>query len=760
MGAIKEREIFRLEERKDIIREIPKGLLKWYRFRAGSRALYIGAETDSMGEFLMEQKLQVTTVSLKESGDPLWIKSHQGQFDYMVCIEMLELSHDPAGLLTAWKGLLRQDGHLLLGMNNRLGLRYFCGDHDPYTERNFDGVEGYVRAYARQEDHFYGRCYSQAEIRDMLRAAGYEAYKMYSVLPDLTHPQLIYGEDYLPKEELGSRLFPVYHYPDAVFLEEAALYTSLAQNGMFHSMANAYLIDCGPEDALGDVRHVTLSMERGREYAVLTTIRNHDRVEKRAVYQEGQGRMERMIEYGEDLRDHGLHVVSGRMEDGVYVMPYIEAETAQVYLKKLLLCDKDKFIREMDRFMDRLLCSSDSVPCVENEDTGIILKKGYLDLVPLNCFYVEGMYVFFDQEFCEVDYPVKAIMYRALGTFYFGNPSLQKILPIETLLGRYGLQKELKRWQRMEGEFLERLRKEKELQGYHQRCRCKGEVLHTNRQHMNYSAKEYDRLFEDIFHNAKKRKLILFGAGAFAKKFLALYKDDYPVYAIIDNDEKKWGTELEGILIKPPSLLMELRTGEYKVIVCIKNYMSTMKQLKEMKVTEYSIYDTDKKYPKKPYRQGMEGLSSQVRELPKKYHIGYISGVFDLFHVGHLNLFKRAKELCDYLIVGVVSDEGVSKYKQTKAYIPFEERIEIVRSCRYVDEAVKIPLDFNSPKDALQLYDFDCQFSGSDHEDNPYWLEHKEYLEQNGAAMVFFPYTEGTSSSKLKALIEMELNLR
>ena len=137
----------------------------------------------------------------------------------------------------------------------------------------------------------------------------------------------------------------------------------------------------------------------------------------------------------------------------------------------------------------------------------------------------------------------------------------------------------------------------------------------------------------------------------------------------------------------------------------------------------------------------------------KPYHIGYVAGVFDLFHIGHLNMFKRAKEQCDYLIVGVVNDESVMKSKRTTPYIPFEERIEIVRSCKYVDEAVEIPTDYGDTDEAYRRYQFDVQFSGSDYENDPDWLAKKAFLQKQGADLVFFPYTESTSSTKLKAAI-------
>ena len=306
-------------------------------------------------------------------------------------------------------------------------------------------------------------------------------------------------------------------------------------------------------------------------------------------------------------------------------------------------------------------------------------------------------------------------------------------------------------------ELIEKVKNEHVLRNYYEKRRRNYELVNSNRQRMNYSTEEYRRLFEDIFVNADTRKLILFGSGNFAKKFLSLYANDYPVYAILDNNEAKWGQELEGVIIQSPELLQKMNYGEYKVIICIKNYLSIMKQLESMGVTDYSIYDSHKDYPRirKPIIQIGDIAEDKS---PKKYHVGYVAGVFDLFHIGHLNMFKRAKEQCDYLIVGVVTDEGVRKFKKTENFIPFEERIEIVRSCRYVDEAVEIPLNYGGIRDAYRLHHFDVQFSGSDYADNEDWLADREFLRENGADMVFFPYTEQTSSTKIKALIMERLS--
>ncbi len=740
-----------MEQAQEIIKGIQSGLLQWCDWKPDSRVLYCGDKEDALAEMLKGRTGELVCVSCETLCEEGWQNAHSETFDYVVSVEVLERQPDPGQILVFFRKLLKADGKLFLGMNNRLGLRYFCGDRDPYTERNFDGVEGYRRAYAKKEDIFQGRMYSQAELKEMLWEAGWDQCRFYSVLSDLENPVLIYAEDYLPNEDLSGRLFPTYHYPNSVFLEEECLYRDLIANGMFHQMANAYLIECSKDGSFLDVSHVTGSLERGRERAVFTVIHKSGLVEKRAAYPEGKARLEKMAEYRDDLAAHGIPVVDAKIENGVYTMPYIEAETGHAYLKRLLLKDIDMFLEKFDQFRDLILQSSELVKEDSGDGEGAILRKGYIDMVPLNSFYLNNTFVFYDQEFCEENYPANAIIVRMIATLYAGSPELLKKLPMERLFERYHLTDKLEYFRKMEWDFLADLRKEKELRKYHESCRANREVIHSNRQRMNYSQEDYERLFLDIFRNADTRKLILFGSGTFTKKFLALYGQDYPVYAVIDNSSEKWGQKLDGMEIQPPYILQQMQPGEYKVLICIKNYLSVMKQLDEMGVSEYSIFDSHRDYPRK--RRPIANADVEK----KKYHVGYIAGVFDLFHIGHLNMFKRAKEQCDYLIVGIVTDEGVRKYKGVEPFIPYEERVEMVRSCRYVDEVAEIPLDFGGTRDAWKLHHFDCQFSGSDYSNHPSWLMEKEFLEKHGAEMEFFPYTQSTSSTKLKALIEKKL---
>jgi len=132
----------------------------------------------------------------------------------------------------------------------------------------------------------------------------------------------------------------------------------------------------------------------------------------------------------------------------------------------------------------------------------------------------------------------------------------------------------------------------------------------------------------------------------------------------------------------------------------------------------------------------------------KHYKIGYTAGVFDLFHVGHLNLLERAKEQCDYLIVAVTTDELVS-YKNKKAVIPYEERARIVAALKVVDQVV--PQVNMNKMEAWERYHFDAMFVGDDWKGTEKWQRYEEEFRSVGVDIVYFPYTRGISSTIIES---------
>ncbi len=133
--------------------------------------------------------------------------------------------------------------------------------------------------------------------------------------------------------------------------------------------------------------------------------------------------------------------------------------------------------------------------------------------------------------------------------------------------------------------------------------------------------------------------------------------------------------------------------------------------------------------------------------MEKKYRVGYTTGVYDLFHIGHLNIIKRAKEQCDFLIVGVSTDELVASYKHKIPVIPFEERLAIVEALRYVDMAVA-QTSMNK-MEAWEMYHFNAVFHGDDWKGSSMYNDLERRFAEVGVDMVFLPHTQGTSSTEI-----------
>jgi len=132
--------------------------------------------------------------------------------------------------------------------------------------------------------------------------------------------------------------------------------------------------------------------------------------------------------------------------------------------------------------------------------------------------------------------------------------------------------------------------------------------------------------------------------------------------------------------------------------------------------------------------------------------IGFTSGVFDLFHIGHLNILLSAKKHCDYLIVGVTTDEEAYRIKNLKPIIPFKERIQIVSALKCVDKAV--PENDADKFVSWNKYKFDVIFKGDDWKGTPKWIEYEKRFSKVGVKVMFFPYTKGSSSTILREVLD------
>ena len=143
----------------------------------------------------------------------------------------------------------------------------------------------------------------------------------------------------------------------------------------------------------------------------------------------------------------------------------------------------------------------------------------------------------------------------------------------------------------------------------------------------------------------------------------------------------------------------------------------------------------------------------------KKYHVGYTCGVFDVFHVGHLNLLERCKDMCDILIVGVCDDTYVRDIKHKEPVYSEEQRVRILNALKVVDNAVLVDIETTNDKIiAHEKYQFDVLFSGDDWKGTERYMKTEAQFAELGVSIEYFSYTQGISTTQLKEKITNDMN--
>ncbi|WP_051200750.1 glycosyltransferase [Butyrivibrio sp. XPD2002] len=721
---------------RQLERQLSQGILAWYKFKEKANVLYLGASGDSLFDLLKTRKLEVETDTWEHICDCKYNDIDEKQYDYMLLSYDEKKQEESERILKYLKGRLNPEGVLFIYANNPLGISMMCGDWVP-------------------EDSVYN--VDPADIEECLKMQKIY-FQRFSVFPRKNEAIHLYRDGYIPAEDLSNRIMPSYYHPDSVFASERRLYDRYLKNDIFHQHANAYLYICSLRaECLSNALQITTSMERSRENAMVTTLFEDEHVEKRAAFIEGEYRIDAIKLYEEQLRERGIRIVPMQINNGVLSMPFRKAKTGAAALRDVLLAgDISKFLEMTDAFRELIYKSSDSEIV---EGIGKVLKNGYFDLIPINSFYDEEGFEIFDQEFCFSDYPADVIVSRMIESIYSADKRLMDAFPQEKLYERYGILQDRSRLMRRAARDLAVIRNEAELRDYHLKTRADVNVVVENAFRNQFGCREQKKVFDELFDDIIGKKIFLFGSGKYAQRFIERYGNVIRVEGIVDNNNEKWGQKLQEITIINPEEMPDKQIDNIKVIICIKDFEAPYRQLCRRGIRNIGIFNPSRTYFIPEEMKNVNKVISNDKGFSdgKKYGIGYLAGVFDMFHVGHLNVIRRAKEHCNHLIVGVCSDEWVRNTKKTEPIMSFEERIELVRACRYVDEAVRIPPEAPSTWDAFQRYHFDVQFSGSDYEHNPGWLRAKEYLEKNGSTMVFFPYTESTSSSKLKEMISKRL---
>lgn len=476
--------------------ELRWGLYSWYNFGKDAALLEIGAGFGALtGLFCQKCKHVVVTERSRSRAEAL-VKRHRKvldlevyvgdvlsmdfryKFDYVVLTGILERQGKGseerkvyAEYLQKLKALLAPGGKLLLAVENRFGLKYICGAEEPHTGRPFDGLNHYPQGTG-------GYSFSKEELNDILKLAGLPTCKFYYPLPDYKLPQIIYSQNYLPRTRVGERLVPYYVKKDSLVAVETDLYDDIVENGVFEFFANSFLVECSDGAEPCSVDFATVTPDRGHKCASITAVYRNRTVTKEAVFKEGCESIRKLYGNIQELKEQRIPVIEMQMEGDMIRMPFVEEQLASAYLKQGVLEKRIDLYAYFEHLLDYIRQSSKQVSSEKNAlllwakeggmvkegeescyDFGVILSKAYIEMIPMNAFWVGGDFLFFDQEFVYSNYPANYVLFRALRNTYSFLPEAESVVPLENLKGHFKLKGLWNIYEERDNDFLLQVRR-------------------------------------------------------------------------------------------------------------------------------------------------------------------------------------------------------------------------------------------------------------------------------------------------------------
>ncbi|MBR6665224.1 MAG: class I SAM-dependent methyltransferase [Lachnospiraceae bacterium] len=467
---------------------IRKNILNWYPFKEDASVLEIGCGMGAITGLLCDRCAHVTAVELSKrraTGTLLRCREKDNleiivgnlndiefaeKFDYITLIGVLEYqgsythSKNPyLDFLKKVKELLKPDGKLLIAIENQYGLKYWCGAREDHTGLPFEGMNQYTLSKKKV------RTFSKAALDELVKASGFGKTYFYYPMPDYKMPSVVYSQDYLPKQT-NMMDMQYYYVPDmhTLIAQESKIYADVIQNGVFEFFANSFLVECSVEGDLGEVPFATLSSMRYPEYQIGTRFWKQERVEKFPLYpQECIPHLEQILANEQALLDRGLKVWNSEAGEISLYTKFSQLQTLEeVLLEAYRTGDTDKVYALFDSLYAQILHSSERASWEENimytfdldiepneEKFGVILKTGYLDMIPRNAFWHDGEICWFDQEWTLENVPARFVFYRALLRFYNSYEEVNRVISISAMVQRYDLLKGWKDFQKLEDLF-------------------------------------------------------------------------------------------------------------------------------------------------------------------------------------------------------------------------------------------------------------------------------------------------------------------
>ncbi|SHO48802.1 LicD family protein [Anaerocolumna xylanovorans] len=520
--------------------EMRWGLYSWYDFGKNSTLLEIGAGFGALtGLFCHKCKNVIATEKSKVRAEALAKRfedihnleicigdvstmNFQQKFDFIVLTGILERQGRGSSdrkvyseYLQKLKNLLAPNGKILLALENRFGLKYICGAEEPHTGRPFDGLNHYPFGTG-------GYSFSKEELTVILKMAGLDVYKFYYPLPDYKTPQIIYSQNYLPQTRVGERLVPYYVKKDSLVAVETDLYDDIVENGVFEFFANSFLVECSINAKPCSVDFATVTPDRGHERGTVTAIHNNKTVTKQAIFSGGITNIRGLYNNIQDIRNRGIPAVDIKLEGDTAIMPLVKEQMASACLKKKVLQKDIDLYEYFERLFTYIAKSSEPVSpdcnailqAVEEKklmrkedagdlDFGIILSKAYIEMIPMNAFWVNDDFLFFDQEFVYYNYPANYVLFRALKNTYAFIPEAESLVMLDEMKKHFNLERVWDIYEKQDISFLIQIRRLEENKTFYDWSRINRERIYKKAELLNHK----DEIIADYKVSDKMKKI-------------------------------------------------------------------------------------------------------------------------------------------------------------------------------------------------------------------------------------------------------------
>lgn len=457
-----------------------KNIINWYPFKEDADVLEIGCGLGAITEELCDRCNSVTAVELsKRRATAALLRcrekenleiivgnlndiSFDKKYDYITLIGVLEYqegytdTQNPfCDFLKKIKGLLKPDGKLLIAIENKYGLKYWCGAPEDHTGIPFLGLNQYSLTNKKV------KTFSKKELSDLVKESGFKNQYFYYPLPDYKLPTVIYSQDYLPnsKRDIFQKMNCYYVNNETLIARESGVYDDVIENGVFEFFANSFFVECSDAEDIGECTYASLNDDRTEEYRLGIRIFGKDFVEKfpMSVNSDIQNHMDNCQKNIEKMSARGLWVIDQKCVGNSILTPYWREMSAEDYLLSVYeKGDRSEILSVFQKLYEQIIQSSDEVGWEDNaiydygmdigkdkERFGIILQDGYLDMVFQNAFYYDNHFVWYDQEWKLEKIPAKFIIYRAIFYLYLGKSELCQILPPAVVFDYFGIDSKL-----------------------------------------------------------------------------------------------------------------------------------------------------------------------------------------------------------------------------------------------------------------------------------------------------------------------------